>query len=378
VAKIDLFRMERYQSQHWHLVDYDLSESGVWPMTIRELLGPAVDAETFLGTKLGYPLSEGSYETRANISQWYPGATPENVTVSNGGSESNLLALWTLLGPEDRLAFMVPNYLQGWGLGRHFGAGTDTFRLQMHGDRWALNTDELNEAVTKKTKVIMVCNPNNPTGSVLSEAEMDAVVAAAERVGAWIVADEIYRGAEVDADASSPTFWGRSEKVVVTSGLSKAFAMPGLRVGWTVAPTDLIERIWQHHDYTTLTPNMASDILAGVAMAPGVRENILARTRRIIRANLPRLEEWIGAHDEFRYVRPEAGAIAYVGYDLPIRSTDLAERIREQVSVLLVPGEMFGLKKGKGIRFGFGYDIEHTMKGLARVDEVLAEVRAGA
>jgi aspartate/methionine/tyrosine aminotransferase len=107
-------------------------------------------------------------------------------------------------------------------------------------------------------------------------------------------------------------------------------------------------------------------------MRPDVRETVLGRTRSIVRANLPRLEAWIEAHPYFRYVRPVAGAIAYVGYDLPIRSPALAERIRTEQSVLLVPGAMFGLKKG--IRFGFGYDIEYTMKGLARVDDTLADV----
>jgi DNA-binding transcriptional MocR family regulator len=100
---------------------------------------------------------------------------------------------------------------------------------------------------------------------------------------------------------------------------------------------------------------------------------VLARTRSIIRANLPRLEEWITSHPELSYVRPTAGAITYVTYDLPIGSTELVERIRTEQSVLLVPGEMFGLDPdddGRGIRFGYGYDIEHTMKGLARADEV--------
>ena len=84
------------------------------------------------GTKLGYPLSEGSLETRASIAQWYPGATPDHVTVVNGGSEANFLSLFALLGAGDRLAFMVPNYMQGASLGRAFGAGTDTFSLRLH------------------------------------------------------------------------------------------------------------------------------------------------------------------------------------------------------------------------------------------------------
>jgi len=376
MAKIRPFEMERYQSLYWHLVDHDLSESGVTPLTIRELLGPEADAETFLQQALGYPLSEGSYEARANIAQWYPDCGPENVTLVNGGSEANHLTLWSLLDRDDRLAFMIPNYCQGWGLGSFFGRGVDTFQLEMSDGRWSLDLESLERAVGKRTKAIMLCNPDNPTGAVLTEGEMEAVIEVAARAGAWIVADEIYRGAEIDSDATSPTFWGRYDKVVVTSGLSKAFAMPGLRVGWAVAPTEMIGRIWERHDYTTLTPGAVSDRLTALAMRPDVRENIIARTRAIIRSNLPALEDWIGAHPYFRYVRPVAGAIVYAKYDLPVRSDELVERIRLEQSVLLVPGTMFGLKKG--IRFGFGYDIEHTLKGLGRVDATLAAVAAGA
>ena len=374
MARIDLFQMERMQSLYWHLVEFDLSESGVWPMTIRDLLGPYAEAEAFLGTRLSYPLSEGSEESRANIAAWYPDASSANVTVTNGGSEANLLVLWTLLTPGDRLAFMVPNYLQGWGLGRHFGQATDTFKLKLRDGRWALDVDGLDRAVSKRTKAIMVCNPNNPTGAVLTEQEMDAVIAAAKRADAWIVADEIYRGAEVDSAVASPTFWGRYDKVVVTSGLSKAFGMPGLRSGWVVAPPELVRKVWIRHDYTTLTPSAVSDQLTALSMQPDVRENILARTRGIIRANLPSIEAWIANHcDVLTYARPVAGAIAYVKYDLPIASRELIDRIRVEQSVLLVPGDMFGL--GKGFRFGFGYDTERTSEALDRVGTVLSQIR---
>ena len=374
---IERFRMERYQSLHWHEVDYDLSESGVLPMTIRELLGPAADAESFLATKLGYPLSEGSEETRSNIAAWYPDAAANNVTIVNGGSEANFLALWSLLEPGDRLAFMVPNYMQGWSLGSFFGRASDRVRLRLGDEGWSLDVDQLHDAVTKRTMAIMVCNPNNPTGHVLTEPEMDDVVRAADRVGAWIVADEIYRGAELDTVDTTPTFFGRYERVIVTSGLSKAFAMPGLRVGWAVGPPEAIARIWDRHDYTTLTPSAVSDRLAAFAMVPEVREAILSRTRAIVRANFPRLEAWLRTHDDiFEWARPDAGAIAYARYELPIKSFELIERIRTQRIVLLVPGDMFGLKKG--LRFGFGYDIDHTLKGLSLVDEVLAEVASGA
>jgi aspartate/methionine/tyrosine aminotransferase len=368
IAQIDVFEMERMQSLHWHEVEHDLSESGVRALSMRELIGDGSDE--LLDVALAYPLSEGSEAARASIATWYPGTTEANVTMVNGGSEANHLVLWSLLEPDDRVAFMVPNYLQGIALGRHFGAGSDPFALVRTDARWALDVDALQAAVTPATKIVMVCNPNNPTGAVLLPTEIDAVVRAADAVGAWIVADEIYRGAEVAADDATPTFWGRYDRVVVTSGLSKAFAMPGLRAGWIVAPEVLIHDVWTHHDYTTLTPGMLSDRLTAFAMHPDHRERILARTRSIVRENLPPVEAWIGEHaDVLSYVRPAAGAIAYLGYDLPTPATELCDRIRREQSVLLVPGQMFGL--GDGFRIGFGFDPEETIKGLERVSPYL-------
>jgi len=369
---IETFQMERMQCLYENEVEYNLSESGVQPMSVAELMeGQDLDALLSLG--LGYPHSNGSPELRERIAAFYPGAQPENVTVMNGGSEVNHIALWTLLEPGRRLAFMVPNYMQGWGLGRHYGGGSDAFHLVIRGDgagrRWALDVDELQRIVTDRTSVVLVTNPNNPTGAALTEEEMAAVVDVARRADAWLLADEIYRGAEVDG-RTTPTFWGRYDKVIVTSGLSKAFGLPGLRLGWAVAPPDLIERLWIHHDYTTLTPAMLSDRLAAAAMEPSRRERILDRTRGIIRRNLPLLEEWAGSHpDTFDYVKPAAGAIACVGYDLPVGSTELVDRIRVEQSALVVPGEQFGM--GKYLRIGFGSDPEHLVKGLERISETL-------
>src|SRR5262249_875837 len=178
MARIRPFEMERYQSLYWHLVDHDLSESGVVPLTLRELLGPEAEAETFLQQALGYPLSEGSYEARANIAQWDPDCGPDKVTLTNGGSEANFLSVWSLLDRGDRLAFMLPNYCQGLGLGSFFGAGVDTFKLRLRDGRWALDLEGLERAVGRRTKAIMLCNPDNPTGAVLAEGEMEAGIEA--------------------------------------------------------------------------------------------------------------------------------------------------------------------------------------------------------
>ena len=362
--KIETFEMERMQCLYEREVEFNLSESGVLPLKLSELLN-GEDVERFLAQELWYSASDGSRLLRERIAQFYPDCKAENITVTNGGSEANYVTLWTLLEPGGRLAMMIPNYMQSWGLGRAYAGGVDTFKLVLKQEagqtRWALDVEGLKRAVTGKTNVILITNPNNPTGAVLNEAEMEAVVDAARKAGAWLVVDEIYRGAEVEG-GTTPTFWGRYEKVIVTSGLSKAFALPGLRIGWVAAPQKLIEELWIRHDYLTLTPGILSDNLGAMAMEPQRREAILARTRQIIRKNLPTVEKWFLERDDiFTYARPQAGAILYCEYKLPINSTELIHRMRSEQSVLLVPGDQLGLERG--IRTGYGYDLEMTMKG---------------
>jgi len=367
--RIETFRMERMQCLYEKEVSFDLSESGVVPLSVSELLD-GEPPERFLATRLAYPRSDGSTPLRERIAAWYPGATAENVTVVNGGAEANHAVLWTMLEPGGNAAILLPNYMQAWGLARHWAsAATFPLRHDRRAGRWALDVERLRRAVTRKTKVVLVTNPNNPTGAVFTEEEMAEVVAAARRVGAWLVADEIYRGAEISGE-TTPTFWGRYERTIVTSGLSKAFGLPGLRTGWVVAPKKAIAEIWRRHDYLTLTPGMLSDVLASIAVEPARREAILARTRGILRAQLPILERWITERTAiFDWIPPRAGAIAFTPYRLRISSSALAERIRKEQSVLLVPGDMLG--GGKALRFGYGYDVKRLREGLARVDRVL-------
>jgi aspartate/methionine/tyrosine aminotransferase len=372
--RIDLFRMERTQCLYENEVEYNLSESGVRPLRLEDLL-EGEDTTCFLSQALKYPESNGSPELRERVAQFH-GATAEQVLVTNGGAEANYIALCGLLEKRDRTAIMLPNYLQTWGLSRAYGSAADAFHLverQENGRmRWALDVEGLKRAVTSKTRLIVVTNPNNPTGGVLTESEMDEIVRAARRVNAWLLADEIYRGTEV-AGSISPTFWGRYDKLLLTSGLSKAFGLPGLRIGWIVGPAKTIAKLCQYRDYTTLTPTYLSDRLARIVMLPARREAILERTRNIIRDHLPRLESWIHSHDDiFTYIPPQAGAIAFFRYQLPIASSALFDRLRIEQSVLITPGDHFGA--GKSIRLGYGYDIEYTLKGLARVDITIQQL----
>jgi aspartate/methionine/tyrosine aminotransferase len=375
---IDLFRMERTQCLYENKVEFNLSESGVLPLRVEEILQSAEDSAAFLSLGLKYPESDGSAELREHIASWYS-ATRDHVLVTNGGSEANFTALWGLLEKGDHAAVMLPNYLQTWGLSRAYAAKTTGFHLVEAREngrgqaRWALAIESLHRAVSKKTRLVVVTNPNNPTGAVLNPQEMDEVVQVARRAHAWLLVDEIYRGAEVSGPLT-PTFWGRYDKLLITSGLSKAFGLPGLRLGWIVAPPKTIAKLCSYHDYTTLTPTMLSDRLARIVMEPARREQVLERTRAIIRRNLPRLENWIHSHDDIlSYIPPVAGAITFFRYRLPISSAALFDKLRKERSVLITPGDHFG--GGRYIRVGYGYDVDYTLRGLARVDLTLEELK---
>lgn len=367
--KLEQFDMERFQSTYENQVAYNLSESGVRPLTPRELLGH--DADGLLDQPLVYTQSNGTRELREAIAALYPGATTDHVQVANGGAEANFVTLMRLIEPGDEIALLVPTYMQTWGLARAFGATVREWHLvdDRQAGRWRPDLDELKQVVSSRTKLIVICTPNNPTGARLTAAELDAIAAIAEQHGAWVLSDEIYRGAEIDG-VEAASMWGRCPRVIVTSGLSKAYGLPGLRIGWVVAPPDLIAAIWSYHDYTTIAPGALSDRLARVALSPARRPQLLERTRGIIRANLPLVEQWLREQSPgFVWQAPEAGAILYVRYNHRVNSTKLVTVLREQHSVLIVPGDHFGMDGY--LRIGFGEPAAYVTEGLARLHALL-------
>ena len=365
------FRMERWQSTYEHRVRFNLSESGVHPLTVSELLALAGRDHGLESVLLGYGQSNGSDELRALIASLYPGASDRSVLVTVGGAEANFTCFWHLFETEERAAVLLPTYGQVPGLLESFGVRlTPVTLLEEQG--WQPDLDALEAALAGGARFVLVTNPNNPTGAALSPESMAAVVEASERHGAWILADEVYAGAE-SRDPPTPSFWGSHERVLVTNSLSKAYGLPGLRLGWIVGPEELVTTLWGRTDYTTISPASLSDFLARLALEPATRARIGERTRGIVRANLGLLEDWMAAQaGRFRYRPPDAGAICYMRYDAPIGSTDFAEKLRVEKDVLVVPGDHFGMDHY--LRIGFGNPAEELTEALDRVRQAFDEV----
>jgi aspartate/methionine/tyrosine aminotransferase len=368
--KIDIFKMERMQSTWENVVEYNLSESGVHPLNLKELLTPA-EIEALTEVELGYTQTNGTTGLRERIARLYPGIGLEQILTTAGSSEANFLLMWSLLEPGDEVLFELPNYMQMGGLMRAFGAKVKTFSLR-EDLGWQPDLDEMRRLVTPKTKLIALTNPNNPTGAVLDPEIMKGIVDLAASAGAWLVSDEVYQGAELSG-GPTPSFWGRWEKTLVVNGLSKAYGLPGLRIGWIVGPEEVVKRTWPYHDYTTISPSALSDRLATLALAPGTRDRILARTRGILNANFPILETWLKDHGGlFSFRPPRAGAICFARYSLGVNSTELVERLIREKSVLVVPGDHF--ETDGYLRFGYGPEKGYLLRALGRIDELLKKI----
>lgn len=363
--------MERWQSRYENSVRCNLSDSGVLPFTLGAFCEFAgVDPAT---VEFGYGSTEGTLELRERVAALYPGAGPDHVLITTGSAEANFLALWRLVEPGDRVVVVEPTYGQTPGLAR--GLGADVVSLPLVASRsWQPAPGAAAELITHGTRLVVVTNPNNPTGAVLSDAARSEIVAAAEAAGAWILADEVYAGAEVNDDPT-PTLWGAIDRVIATASLSKAYGLQGLRLGWLVAPPELREDAWARKDYTSIAPAVLSDFLARAALEPDTRHRILERCRDIVRPNLALVMQWADAMSGLAYRSPDAGAICLFQYEADLPSLELAERLRSEHSVLVVPGAHFGLERT--FRIGFGYEAAKLPRGLAAIAETLGAA-AGA
>ncbi|MFT4862821.1 MAG: aspartate/methionine/tyrosine aminotransferase [Pseudohongiellaceae bacterium] len=368
-----VFDLEYSQSLWEQKVEINLTESGVHPIKLKELIGDDRALKNkLLDLEINYPHVNGIPELRNAIAVLYQRANVDNVLVTVGAAEANQIVIQTLLRPGDEIATVTPTYKQVWGIAENMGVRVKPFRLDSQ-QGWALDIDDLNRQVSSKTKLIAVVNPNNPTGHIFTEAEMDAIVAAADKVGAWILADEVYRGAEREQEAETASFFGRYEKVIAIGSMSKAYGLPGLRIGWIVGPSGTVEDIWRRHEYSTITASMISNHLAAHALSPQVRPMLVGRARQYIREGYPVLKQWMDSQQGiFHYTPPQACAVTFIRYDLPINSTDLMHKLISETGVFVAAGDSFGMDKH--LRIAFGQEPRVLQEAFSRIEGVLKKL----
>lgn len=368
--KFPPFELERIQSLYENSVEVNLTESGVEPLSLKELMN-AEELEELINIPIGYGYTQGSPLLRQRISNLYKEYDEKNVLVTSGSSEAIFLSASLTVSQGDRVVMMTPNYLSFNGIAEALGAKVDYVPL-VKKEKWGWELDLLSQVVTDKTKVISICNPNNPTGSILTEEEMKEIIEIADKVGAYILSDEIYIGAEL-SNLGTISFQHIYEKTIITSGLSKSYSHPGLRIGWIAADESVVTKAWEIKDYTTVASSHLSQHIASKVLEPETITRLRKRTKDLLNRNLVTFTKWVLPYsNHLSFIKPEAGGFVFVEYDMDINSTDLIHDLRTNEGVFIVPGDSFGMDKF--VRIGLGSKEEEFTKGLVLLSKGLSRI----
>ena len=368
--KFPSFNLERIQSLYENSVEVNLTESGIEPLSLKELMNTE-ELEELLNLPIGYGYTQGTPLLRKRISDLYDGFDENNVLVTSGSSEAIFLSAVLTVSEGDKVVMMTPNYLSFNGIAEALGAEVDYVSL-IKKEKWEWDINKLAEVVKDKTKVISICNPNNPTGSVLSIKQMKDIIGIARDVDAYILVDEVYIGAELSSDKTK-SFLGMYEKTIVTSGLSKSYSHPGLRIGWIISDNIFVQEAWAVKDYTTIASSSLSQHIASKVLEPKTISRLRSRTSELLNGNLKTFSDWILPYsNHLSFLKPEAGGFAFVEYDMDRNSTDLIHDLRTNEGVLRVPGDSFGMEKV--LRGGLGSGPEEFKKGLDLLSKGLTRI----
>lgn len=369
--RIPAFGVETWMNRWETRCRYNLAETCVDSLTVAELLDLAgVDEDALsaelLPTRLSYGAIEGSDRLRRAIAGLYESARPEDVLVTHGAIGANALAYQALVEPGDVVISIVPTYQQHTAIPESLGAEVRTLLLREE-DGWRPDLDRLAGLASGGAKVIALVNPNNPTGALLDEGQVATIASIARGAGAWILADEVYRGIDQEGAGTSPSFVDRHGRTVGVGSMSKAFSLAGLRLGWVVAPPEVLAGVTRHRDYSVISVGMIDDLLASLALE--AKGPLLDRNRALVRRNLAILDAWVAAEPRIEYVRPRGGTTALLRYDLPIPSEDLCVRLLEAEGVMLTPGSAMDMEGY--LRIGYANGTEVLEAGLERVSAFL-------
>ncbi len=341
---IDPFFVEQWMNAHETTATWNIAETCVHSLTLDELLELSGDSDGVVRglkeTWLGYGDIIGSPRLRAAIAALYgERITPDNVLTANGAIGANFLALYALVEPDASVVCVQPTYQQLYAVPASLGADVRTLRLREQ-DAFLPDVDALHALCDESTGLIVLNNPNNPTGALIDELLLREIVEVARDRDAWLFCDEVYRRLEHEPGATVPSVADLYEKGVSSGSMSKSYSLAGLRTGWVAGPKEVIARCLDVRDYTTISTGVLDDVLAAVALEHV--DAVLARSLAIVRGNLGLLDQWIAREPRLRYVRPRAGTTALIRYDHDIPSVDFCQGLFDFNGAFVMPGIAFG------------------------------------
>jgi aspartate/methionine/tyrosine aminotransferase len=351
---------------------WNMSDSGAPIKRIEEITETPIDPKTRLTWSHDW---YGPHEIRERAIELlkYEDLPLEGIRTTNGTNEANFNVAMTLLKRGDEVIVEMPSWIQSYIVCKYLANAKVKVLFTKEENQWRSNIDELNNLITKKTKLIWLNNPCNPTGQYLKTKELKAIVEIAEDHDVWIVQDEIYRGTEWD-DKLSPSIVNHYVKGVTTGGISKTLGMTGLRIGW-IACRDLefMKKIHTTTMYVTLCTNRLGEILATKAMEPETYRRLVKAGKKIGGTNLTILKQWMRNHKELSWIEPKATYCSFLRFDFNMSSWDFCEKALKTQKVLLGPGSGF-MVEGY-VRLGFGSYTVKFKESLQRLANFIESLK---
>ena len=364
------FGVEIWMNEFELKCELNLAETCVESITIAELLALTgqndTDLSALLPLKMTYGAIPGSDRLRNAIAALYDHQARDNIVVTHGTIGANVLVHQALVSRGDRVISVIPTYQQHYSIPESIGA--DVQHLHLRAENGFLpDLDELRSLAIPGTRLIAINNPNNPTGALMDAAMLADIAAIARDAGAYVLCDEVYRGTDQHGSGLTASIADIYERGISTAGMSKAFSLAGLRLGWIAAPAEVIEAVMIHRDYNTISVGLIDDHFATLALEH--KDAILARSQRITRGNLAILSDWVDSEPLISWVRPRSGTTALLKYDLPIPSRDLCIAVLAETGVMFTPGSVMEMEGH--VRIGYANRTEVLQTGLARVSGFL-------
>ncbi len=372
--EIKAFGVELWMNEFENHCQYNLAETCVESLTIEELVKLSGKNDTVLADllpmKMTYGAIEGSDRLRDNICNLYSSQIRENILVTHGAIGANALIYQALVSRGDHVISVMPTYQQHYSIPESIGAEVEILRLRPE-NGFLPDLKELAAMIKANTKLIAINNPNNPTGALMEGEMLSQVAQIAKSCGAYILCDEVYRGTNQTGDGFCPAIADVYEKGISTAGMSKAFSLAGLRLGWIAGPVDVIRAVSVHRDYNTISVGMIDDYFSCIALES--KSKILDRSKSITRGNLQILDNWVAQEPSISYVKPQSGTTALLKYDFDIPSRDFCVQLLEKTGVMLTPGSVMDMEGW--LRIGYANNPAILRVGLAKISEFVSLLR---
>lgn len=347
------FKLERYYTLYEFTAKYSLCNSDCEAMSIGDLLALEEGAqEKFNNLWLGYTQTKGHPELRRDISATYDNISAEDLMVCTGAQEPIFLFSQAMLKAGDEVIVQTPCYQSVQSIPESMGCKVLDWMVRYENGEPTFDLAELEKMITNKTKVIYINTPHNPTGFHFSKAAQAALIAIARKHNIIIFSDEVYRELEHQPKYAIPGFGDVYENGVSLGVMSKAYGLPGLRIGWLATKNQqILAKVAVLKEYTTICNSGPSEFLAGVGLRN--RQHLLDRNLAIINKNLPLYDTFFEKHtDLFSWFKPNAGPIAFVKMNFSMDDMAFAEKVLKEAKLLLLPGGIYDYPGY--FRVGFG------------------------